>query len=466
MKIRKRHFRPSLRRVLTFSAAFLVVKTAKPYIDQYRGRNETQSANFLQNSKSLSENQQFVQIGKGREAFSKSETDENNNNNGSLTFEDEWNQLESEAKQLEHDLAELPKPDINTVKQQQDFEKQFGAKIPLGLPPALFMPPSQGGVQGLSLDEQQQSLARQAALALQAADDSNPFTKDGKDESKPLGKPGGGTQGDDAELYNTVDVNIREREIKIVNRTVYLKEAIPKGFWNPEAKLDSGQERMTILIFHDRDSKKDTAEKRAENCCSEMWNDLGTLQALAQTGHRVIAIDLPGYGHSIKSKTVDYVVYQFFLKLEQVLKLEKYISVVPGSATRLLIPYYFRRGQHIQALILVSPPRILEKSLQVISAASNVTLEVDHSDGNTPSGLHNFHVKTLIVHESSDREGRDVYTHWLHLLPFHEYATIDATSEENERQVDGVSEDTKISNFYMFEPSSFHKVLIDYIVRV
>lgn len=145
-----------------------------------------------------------------------------------------------------------------------------------------------------------------------------------------------------ADLYNTVDVNIREREIKIVNRTVYLKEAIPKGFWNPEAKIESGQPRMTIVIFHDRDLQRDTSAERADskNCCSEMWNSLGTLQALAQTGHRVIAVDLPGYGHSFKSKTVDYVVYQFFLKLEQVLKLDQYISIVPGSTTRLLIPYY------------------------------------------------------------------------------------------------------------------------------
>ena len=198
-----------------------------------------------------------------------------------------------------------------------------------------------------------------------------------------------------------------------------------------------------------------------------MWNNLNTLETLAQTGHRVIAIDLPGYGHSIDSKTVDYVVYQFFLKLEQVLKLDQYISIVPGSATRLLIPYYFRRGQHIKALILVSPPRILEKSLQVISAASNVTLEIDHSDGNTPSGLHNFLVKTLIVHEESDRDSKDVYTHWLHLLPFHEHATIDAFSDEgNEVSLEGFSDEKKKSHFYMFEPSSFHKVLIDYIVRV
>ena len=198
MKIRKRHFRPSLRRIITFSAAFIVVKILKPYIDHFRGREKLSSGNFLSSSKSLSQKQQFVQIGKGREAFS---IDNNNNpepenNNNSLTFEDEWNQLESEAKRLEQSLAELPKPDINTVKQQQEFEQQFGAKVPLGLPPALFIPPSQGGVQGLSLEQQQETLAKQAALA-QAALDANPF---GETNNKPLGKPASG-KSDEIELY-------------------------------------------------------------------------------------------------------------------------------------------------------------------------------------------------------------------------------------------------------------------------
>lgn len=458
MKIRKRHLRrPSLRRLASFAAAFVIVKILKPYIDSWKKGNKS---NLLHGGSSLSQKQQFVQIGRGAafEVANKSQP-EPEGEAEAQTFEDEWNQLEDEAKRLEQSLAELPKPDINTVEQQKQFEQQFGAKVPLGLPPALFIPPSQGGVQGLTLDEQQSHLAQQAALAAAAAD-SNPFAP-----KEPLGKPSGSTK-DLADLYNTVDVNIREREIKIVNRTVYLKEAIPKGFWNPEAKIESGQPRMTIVIFHDRDLQRDTSAERAnsEACCSEMWNNLGTLQALAQTGHRVIAVDLPGYGHSFKSKTVDYVVYQFFLKLEQVLKLDQYISIVPGSTTRLLIPYYFRRGQHIKALILVSTPRILEKSLQVISAASNVTLEVDHSDGNTPAGLHNFLVKTMILHEEGDREAKDVYTHWLHLLPFHEYVTVDASEPENTDVT--IAEDRKHSQFYMLEPSSFHKVLIDFIVRV
>ena len=68
------------------------------------------------------------------------------------------------------------------------------------------------------------------------------------------------------------------------------------------------------------------------------------LHRIAQTGHRAVAVDLPGYGHSLQSKSVDYIVYQFFLKLEQVLKLDQYIAVVPGMTQRLLIPYYSALG--------------------------------------------------------------------------------------------------------------------------
>ena len=209
MKIRKRHFRPSLRRIITFAGAFIFVKIIKPYIDHYRGRDPNEQNSYLLASKSLSKNQQFVQIGKG-DAFSKAEPEPGGAPGGApegapeLTFEDEWNQLESEAKKLEQDLAALPKPDINTVQQQQQFEKDFGAKVPLGLPPALFIPPSQGGVQGLSLDEQQQILARQQQLA-QAAIDANPFAQ-ATEKNKPLGKPGSAKE-DLAELYSMFEVN-------------------------------------------------------------------------------------------------------------------------------------------------------------------------------------------------------------------------------------------------------------------
>lgn len=117
------------------------------------------------------------------------------------------------------------------------------------------------------------------------------------------------------------DVTFREKTLKVTNRTVYIKEVVPRGFYSTN-NLDGGVSRLTVVIFHDRSDHKDNIFMGS--CCTDLWTRLGTLNRIAKEGHKVIAIDLPGYGKSASARNVDYVVYQFFTRLEQVLKLDKY----------------------------------------------------------------------------------------------------------------------------------------------
>lgn len=108
------------------------------------------------------------------------------------------------------------------------------------------------------------------------------------------------------ELYNNVEVNIKDKTIHILNRTIYVKEAIPRGFWNPESKTENGKPRLTIALYHDREKKDEHgADNNVDICCSEMWFKMATIQGIAQRGHRVVSIDLPGYGDSASGLRVE-----------------------------------------------------------------------------------------------------------------------------------------------------------------
>ena len=79
------------------------------------------------------------------------------------------------------------------------------------------------------------------------------------------------------------------------------------------------------------------------------------------------------------------------------MKLENYVAIIPGLETRFLVPYYFRRSNHLKALGLIAPPLALQRSLQVLTAAANVTTHTDSADGNDPKGLSNFDKPALEV---------------------------------------------------------------------
>lgn len=98
------------------------------------------------------------------------------------------------------------------------------------------------------------------------------------------------------ELYNDVEITVKDRELNILNRKVYVKEVIPRGYWNTESKTENGKPRLTVVLYHDREKRG--VDNPMNICCSDLWYKMQTIAVIAQHGHRVIAVDLPGYGQS------------------------------------------------------------------------------------------------------------------------------------------------------------------------
>lgn len=238
----------SYSRIGQFLAAFLIVKIMKPILDDIFKA-------YSEDGEELDEN---------GNPLPKPETWRDLDNAAALTnptvFQEEWARLSLEESQLQAELYKLqhqkPEPKAAPVFKLSSVGVDINAKV------------------------------------LKQKEDLDPA------EQMMLGMPRG--PGSIEELYNNVEINIKDRTLRILNRTVYVKEAIPRGFWNKDSKTENNKPRMTVVLYHDREKPDEETHRFAFACCSEMWYKMNTIQNIAQHGHRVVAVDLPGYGESSK----------------------------------------------------------------------------------------------------------------------------------------------------------------------
>ncbi len=91
---------------------------------------------------------------------------------------------------------------------------------------------------------------------------------------------------------------------------------------------------------------------------AQTWQELGTLKVLAETGRRVIALDLlPGFGASpaCSGKTID-ILAAFFDKLN----LEKIVLVGPSMGGRIALEFCLDYPKLISGLVLVGAVGVQE----------------------------------------------------------------------------------------------------------
>jgi len=384
-------------RLIVFILAFILVKIFKPQIDRFR--NPKQEA--------------YVQIGNSNNQLTDKSSEENFlsidpaaiSANGELdSIQKQWNELEEEAKTLESQLSDSPSEQHDT--NGNPLRLMDDADLPRGAP----------------------------------SQDNFAFIDDSVDDK---------------------DVTFREKILKVTNRTVYIKEVVPRVFYSTN-NLNGGVSRLTVVIFHDRSDHKDSIFMGS--CCTDLWSRLGTLNRIAKEGHKVIAIDLPGYGKSAAARNVDYVVYQFFTRLEQVLKLDKYVVIVPGFTTRLLVPYYFRRSKLLQGMMIIAPPQVLSRSLQIIGSTGSITqTQTDDSD---PKGLDTFDIETQVIYEKNDHDAAGLWEDYLKRLQKGSKIEIDVSQSPPTALSQQIPLEKRTQYFYMVDPKLFHEKLVAFLFKV
>jgi len=103
---------------------------------------------------------------------------------------------------------------------------------------------------------------------------------------------------------------------------------------------------------------------------AQTWKELGTIEAVANAGYRVVAIDMPGFGESpyCLMEQID-VLYNVIKKLN----IEKPVILGPSMGGRITLNFYFKYKDIPKGLVLVgtvgieeNAPRIKELSVPTL----------------------------------------------------------------------------------------------------
>lgn len=95
---------------------------------------------------------------------------------------------------------------------------------------------------------------------------------------------------------------------------------------------------------------------------SQTWQDLGTIELLANSGYRVVAVDLPGYG---KSQNVSISCEEFLLALLDKLQLNLPVLVSPSMSGCYSLPVVAHHSHKLTGLVAVAPVGISQLAPQL-----------------------------------------------------------------------------------------------------
>ena len=104
---------------------------------------------------------------------------------------------------------------------------------------------------------------------------------------------------------------------------------------------------------------------------SRTWEELGTLDTLAAAGHRVIALDLPGFGQSTGEPPANRA--RFLQSFLEALDVDTVALVTPSMSGGYAIPFLLEHPERVSLFLPVAPVGV-PQSLEALSSVDVPTL--------------------------------------------------------------------------------------------
>ncbi len=128
--------------------------------------------------------------------------------------------------------------------------------------------------------------------------------------------------------------------------------------------MDSKILSQYLILQHSRIHYLEAGEANANHCIlllhgasfsAKTWQEIGTLEFLANQGYRVVAVDLPGYGESQQVATTNI---DFLNDLMLALNLTLPVIVSPSMSGSYSLPFVVHHADKIRGLVAVAPVAI------------------------------------------------------------------------------------------------------------
>ncbi|MDY6939960.1 MAG: alpha/beta hydrolase [Cyanobacteriota bacterium] len=125
---------------------------------------------------------------------------------------------------------------------------------------------------------------------------------------------------------------------------------------------------------------------------AQTWQDIGTLELLANAGYRAVAVDLPGYG---RSQPISGDRVAFTIELIETLDLDGAIVISPSMSGQYSLPSIARHADKLRGFVAVAPVGIRQYQEQLKGIALPTLAIWGSNDRIVPTSLADLLVQNM-----------------------------------------------------------------------
>ncbi|XP_077181992.1 protein ABHD14A isoform X3 [Paroedura picta] len=156
------------------------------------------------------------------------------------------------------------------------------------------------------------------------------------------------------------------------NPSIFFREAVLVQ----KDGVPSTENRLEVIFLH------------GQSFSSKTWEELGSLALLSESGHRAIAIDLPGYGETPRSTALETVQSRvaFLQQIFKELKLQRPVLVSSSMSGRYSIPFLLASGEQLKGFVPIAPVGTKDFTIQQYQKVQTPTLII-YGEHDTALGI-------------------------------------------------------------------------------